>query len=207
MTDEHDITDKLRWPRVVLAVAEIGSCLTDLGNVIVRGEHADTIAQRGNISIGLERAASYVRGEPFLRYSNVEPHNDESASAVIGAPVTNGDATTLVAAVADPNGPYNTSNEGLEKPEEKPAAFAVYMLPVSIDGVNVIEFDYVNHRGEKGHRRAVIVEGPVYSHSRYHGEAQWLLRAYDLDKDAIRLYAMRDMTNVRHNVLGASARS
>lgn len=62
-------------------------------------------------------------------------------------------------------------------------------------GGNVIEFDYVNWKGEKGHRRALI-KGFYYGATEYHKEEQWLLEAHDLDKNEDRIFAMRDMSNV-----------
>ena len=60
---------------------------------------------------------------------------------------------------------------------------------------SVIEFDYVNWKGEKGHRRA-LVSGFYYGNTEYHKESQWLLVALDLDKDEERVFAMNDMSNV-----------
>lgn len=64
-----------------------------------------------------------------------------------------------------------------------------------IGAESVITFDYVNWKGEKAHRRA-IVKGFYYGNTEYHPEAQWLLEAYDLDKDEDRVFAMKDMGNV-----------
>jgi hypothetical protein len=47
------------------AVGAIGECLTDLGTVIAQGPREDNVARRGSIAVGLERAASYVRGKPY----------------------------------------------------------------------------------------------------------------------------------------------
>jgi hypothetical protein len=58
-----------------------------------------------------------------------------------------------------------------------------------------IEFDYVNWKGNKGHRRAEIDEF-YYGSTEYHPKPQWLLSAFDLDKKEYRIFAMKDMSNV-----------
>lgn len=60
----------------------------------------------------------------------------------------------------------------------------------------VIQFEYVNHRGESA-TRTVEPWGVWYGSNEWHPDAQWLLGAFDLDKQANRFFAMRDMTNVR----------
>lgn len=58
-------------------------------------------------------------------------------------------------------------------------------------------FDYVNHRGEKGERR-VRPTGPIYFGStEFHKEGQWLMEAWDLDKDATRVFALKDIIAYR----------
>jgi predicted DNA-binding transcriptional regulator YafY len=59
-----------------------------------------------------------------------------------------------------------------------------------------IEFDYVNWKGVKG-RRKVEVNEFHYDSTKYHPEKQWLLEAFDLDKGELRIFAMRDMSNVK----------
>lgn len=59
-----------------------------------------------------------------------------------------------------------------------------------------IEFDYVNWKGEFGKRR-VLVYHILWGSNKYHPEEQWLLVAEDLDKDALRTFAMKDMKNVK----------
>jgi hypothetical protein len=59
-----------------------------------------------------------------------------------------------------------------------------------------IEFDYVNWKGVKGHRTARVILFS-YGSTEYHPEKQWLLEAYDLDKEKIRIFAMKDMSNVK----------
>lgn len=59
-----------------------------------------------------------------------------------------------------------------------------------------IAFDYVNWQGVQGHRRAKI-EKVMFGSTEYHPEAEWLMEAWDLDKEAVRFFAMKDMANVK----------
>lgn len=59
--------DLIKYRRLVMAVTEIGSCQADLGRVIAQGITTENEATRGNIALGLERAAAYVRGQSFQR--------------------------------------------------------------------------------------------------------------------------------------------
>ncbi|MCM3387261.1 hypothetical protein M3649_03830 [Ureibacillus chungkukjangi] len=59
-----------------------------------------------------------------------------------------------------------------------------------------IEFDYVNWRGEKGHRRTEV-NMLYFGSTEYHPEEQWLLDGFDLDKSDFRTFAMKDMSNVK----------
>ena len=52
---------------------------------------------------------------------------------------------------------------------------------------------YTNHRGETGVRRIIPLAAPWWGQSDYHGEPQWLLRAFDVDKQAEREFAMADI--------------
>jgi predicted DNA-binding transcriptional regulator YafY len=54
------------------------------------------------------------------------------------------------------------------------------------------EIDYTNHRGEKAKRRIVPLAIYLDVNNQWHGTA-WILRAFDLDKQAIREFAMRDI--------------
>lgn len=50
------------------AVEELGSAVADLGRVLIEGPSERNEALRGNVALGLERAAAYVRGQPFNKY-------------------------------------------------------------------------------------------------------------------------------------------
>lgn len=53
-------------------------------------------------------------------------------------------------------------------------------------------FGYTNWRGEHGTRRAIPIR-VYHDATEYHTEPQWLMEAHDLDKGAVRVFAMRDM--------------
>jgi hypothetical protein len=60
-----------------------------------------------------------------------------------------------------------------------------------------IEFDYVNWKGKKGHRKARVL-GFFFGTTEFHKEEQWLMQASDLDKKEERTFAMRDMSNIKY---------
>lgn len=59
-------------------------------------------------------------------------------------------------------------------------------------GSSPITFTYTNWKGEVGQRRAIPLR-LFWGSNQYHSEPQWLLEAHDLDKDAHRTFAMKDM--------------
>lgn len=60
-----------------------------------------------------------------------------------------------------------------------------------------IVFWYKNYKGEQGYRRAVPIS-IRYGTSDYHHSPQWLMLAFDTEKQAEREFAMADMS---HNIL------
>jgi hypothetical protein len=56
-----------------------------------------------------------------------------------------------------------------------------------------IRFVYRNWRGVVATRTAQIIS-LSYGVTEWHPEPQWLLQALDLEKNAVRLFALRDMT-------------
>lgn len=58
-----------------------------------------------------------------------------------------------------------------------------------------IVFDYVNYKGEKSRRNAMIY-GVLYGHNEWHKEDQFLLEGHDVGKQAYRTYAIKDMSNI-----------
>ncbi|MDA1675496.1 MULTISPECIES: hypothetical protein [Bacillus cereus group] len=61
---------------------------------------------------------------------------------------------------------------------------------------DVIEFDYINWKGEKGKRKA-LVRSVVWGSNEWHKEQQFLLRAIDMEKNDVRYFALKDMDNVK----------
>ncbi len=64
-----------------------------------------------------------------------------------------------------------------------------------------LEFIYRNHRGEVS-KRQMIPRALVWGATEWHPEPQWLIRGWDIEKDAVRHYALNDMSgkNVRRFV-------
>jgi predicted DNA-binding transcriptional regulator YafY len=59
-----------------------------------------------------------------------------------------------------------------------------------------IEFDYVNYRGEFGHRRVKCPDFGCHK-TEWHPDSTILIRAYDLDKQDFRLFDPAKITNWR----------
>lgn len=55
-----------------------------------------------------------------------------------------------------------------------------------------LKFYYKNWRGEYGYR---TVMDPVmwYGSTEFHKEPQWMIKAYDVEKDAVRDFAVNDI--------------
>ncbi|MEI6849608.1 MAG: hypothetical protein WCK29_01075 [archaeon] len=51
---------------------------------------------------------------------------------------------------------------------------------------------YKNYKGEVGERRIIPME-VYYGSNEYHKSEQWLMKVWDLDKNAFRDYALRDI--------------
>lgn len=68
-------------------------------------------------------------------------------------------------------------------------------LDVSFVPGQVIRFSYRNWQGTIAIRTARITK-LVYGAAEWHPEPQWLLQAVDLDKEAVRLFALKDMAPV-----------
>lgn len=56
----------------------------------------------------------------------------------------------------------------------------------------ILRFGYTNHRGEYSLRR-VVPEYIWFGITEYHLEEQWLMRAFDIDKEDYRDFAIEDM--------------
>jgi hypothetical protein len=57
---------------------------------------------------------------------------------------------------------------------------------------NLIELDYTNWKGVRSKRNIIPIE-LQYTSTQYHPEAQWLLVAFDKEKNDIRSFAVRDI--------------
>jgi predicted DNA-binding transcriptional regulator YafY len=62
------------------------------------------------------------------------------------------------------------------------------MIELFIDGPSIV-IDYTNHRGERAWRSIKPV-ALRFGSTRWHREPQWLLEAYDLDKQTSREFAL-----------------
>lgn len=71
------------------------------------------------------------------------------------------------------------------------------MSVIHIKSTKIIEFDYVNYKGEASLRK-VLPQQLEYGTTPYHKEPQFLLRAFDLVKEVERTFAIKDMSNVRY---------
>lgn len=67
---------------------------------------------------------------------------------------------------------------------------------IYLQGEREVLFEYVNYRGESSTRRVIPLDSRFGS-TKWHPRRQWLLRAWDLDKEAQREFAMGDISNWR----------
>ena len=65
-------------------------------------------------------------------------------------------------------------------------------LPIVFDKDQIVEFKYINYKGEYSHRRVKII-AIEFTSTPYHQRSQFLLRGIDLDKEAERSFAMSDI--------------
>ncbi len=66
------------------------------------------------------------------------------------------------------------------------------MQQQSKPGNQAIEILYTNYRGETS-RRVIIPAAIRFGATEYHPDPQWLLDAYDVDKQAERTFALSDV--------------
>ncbi len=55
-----------------------------------------------------------------------------------------------------------------------------------------VTIDYTNYRGKRA-ERDIIPEKIWFGSTDWHKEEQWLLDAHDIEKDALRNFAMKDI--------------
>lgn len=63
---------------------------------------------------------------------------------------------------------------------------------MSIELKKVVRILYKNYRGEIGYRN-IIPEKIWFGSTEWHNEEQWLLDAHDVEKKALRNFAMKDI--------------
>ncbi len=63
---------------------------------------------------------------------------------------------------------------------------------ISLDNQNrLVTAEYTNWRGQTSWRRFIPTE-ILWGKTEWHHEEQWLLKAWDLDKEDYRFYALKD---------------
>lgn len=62
-----------------------------------------------------------------------------------------------------------------------------------MESMPVMKFYYRNWRGETGYRAVTGTPVIWYGESSYHKGPQWFMKAYDVDKDDIRDFALKDI--------------
>jgi predicted DNA-binding transcriptional regulator YafY len=69
------------------------------------------------------------------------------------------------------------------------------MTPPNWDGDRAVQLDYTNWKGERRWRR-VLPQSLWYGTTSYHPTPQWFIRAVDLEKNAVRDFAVKDLHGV-----------
>lgn len=68
-------------------------------------------------------------------------------------------------------------------------------VPMStIEQEKCVSIVYTNYRGETA-TRTIVPESVYFGSTDWHPEKQWLLRAYDVEKQAYRDFAMKDIAS------------
>lgn len=62
----------------------------------------------------------------------------------------------------------------------------------TVQSDQVVAIRYTNYRGETAVRRIIPME-ICYKSTVWHPEPQWVLEAFDIDKDAHRSFALKDV--------------
>ncbi len=69
-------------------------------------------------------------------------------------------------------------------------------LPAELTGLalkNPIKVRYTNYRGETAVRTIVPISF-YFGSTEYHKEEQWLVKLWDIERDAERIYALKEIT-------------
>ncbi len=75
-----------------------------------------------------------------------------------------------------------------------PDAILQSLLPLEENGV-LLEVTYKNWRGEVSSRK-IVPKALWFGTTEWHPHPQWLLNAFDVEKQALRSFAMKDFTSV-----------
>lgn len=63
------------------------------------------------------------------------------------------------------------------------------------EGINqqqIVVIDYTNHRGERS-ERTILPQRMFFGANEWHTDPQWLVEAMDIEKNALRTFALRDI--------------
>lgn len=66
---------------------------------------------------------------------------------------------------------------------------------ISLTHGAVIQFDYMNYRGEHSKRQAAYM-GIYYGHNEWHPEDEFIMKAFDKEKKSVRYFAVKDISNL-----------
>lgn len=61
-----------------------------------------------------------------------------------------------------------------------------------MDTNKTVRIVYTNYKGVTGTRHVIPVE-ILFGHNEWHTEDQWLMRAFDIEKNAERTFALKDI--------------
>lgn len=80
---------------------------------------------------------------------------------------------------------------------KRPQDYAPELFTSNSEPFRIFTFQYKNHKGHVSQRvcRATSV---LFMSTEWHPEPQWIMTGFDFDKQAVRSYAMKDMSNVKH---------
>ena len=77
--------------------------------------------------------------------------------------------------------------------------------PLALAAASQVYIDYTNYRGERSVRLIEpLPDGLFFGFNEYHPQKQWLLRAVDVEKKALRTFALRDVHGWDVNADGTS---
>lgn len=63
---------------------------------------------------------------------------------------------------------------------------------VAVNSAGKVKIDYTNYRGERGFR-FIVPMTMYFSCTTFHPERQWLLDAWDCEKETYRTFAVKDI--------------